>query len=112
MKILETEKKLVVVRRLDKLKPQRRLRRKRTQHRVDHQGGKIIQIGAQDRFRVALRVLVGRQADLQILSAHQIGHGQAIVIDQFEMPVTRYHHVAMLQVAMSDTGLSELRHQL
>ena len=65
---------------------------------------KLSRLERQSRIRVALRMLVGIDAELQVLAAHQRRDAHAVVVDQLDLKasVVDDHDVSVLQVAVRD----------
>ena len=71
----------------------------------------MVQVQRELRGLVAVGVLVGLDADLQVPPADQGRHAHAIVVHQLQLAGLGDHHVGVLEVAMGDPHVDQLPHQ-
>ena len=106
--IVLAKQQLVVAGLVDVAQPQLGVGGQRPKRYVNHHARVMIQIQRQRGGLIAVGMLVGLDADLEVSPPDQRGHAHPVVIDQLDLARFSDHHIGVLQIAVGDLGVGQL----
>ncbi len=112
VEVFAAQQQLLITGLLDVLVPKIGRGRQGLQRHQDEERREVVQVPVEKRVLVAAGVLVGVDADFQVLPPFQQRHAHAVVIDELHPAGIGDHHIAVLEVAVGDLQRRQLANQL